>query len=1016
MQRKPFIRVLMLIACLFSAAQSPLPAYGGAEPIKLGVLAFPSKTQAQAQWQPLTVVLKQAMPERDFVVIALSHPELDQAVAARQLDFVLTNGGHYVLLRNRNGLSSPLATLASDETGRSLTVFGGVIFCRAGQADINTLSDIKGKTVAAVATESQGAYQVQAYELSRVGIRLPQDVKLITTGNPHDQVVEAVLAGRADVGFVRSGVLEGMVREGKLDIKQLKILNSQVLPGFPLQISTRLYPEWPFAAMPNIDENLARRVVAVLFELDENKAATRAMGIHGFVVPADYSPVEDMLRELRLPPFDVAPSFTLQDVWTLYRWQTMGALLAGGVILSLAVSVLLMYRRLAVSHNVVLLHQQKLQESEEKFRALVESTSDWIWEVDRNGRYTYISPKVEALLGYKPEEVLGKSPFDFIPPDEVQAVGKIFGEAIVKRAPLVALENTNIHKDGRLVVLETSGVPFFDPNGEFVGYRGIDRDITERKQTAQALVEASLLLGKELAERKAAEQELQAANEQLSILLDLLPIAVYRCRADGDFAVTYMSHNVVTVTGYESRDFIEDSKLWFTHLHPDDASRLDSELTILFEKGMNTYEYRWLAADGSYRWVQDSQRLIRSEDGTPSYMVGIWQDITERNLSEKALQEQFHLLQVLIDAIPTPVFYKDTTGLYIGCNKAFQEYIGREKEQIVGKSVYDMAPKELAEAYHKMDLALFAEQRVQRYESSVMYADGTKHEVLFNKAPFNKKDGSLGGLVGVIFDITERQRAAEEVRKLNDELELKVQERTKQLLDAQEELVRKEKLAVLGQVAGSVGHELRNPLGVMNNAVYFLQTVLTDADETTREYLEIIKNEIADAERIVSDLLDAVRSKPPQPEEVNIRELIDNTLRKLTVPSSITVELDIPATLPPLWVDVMQIQQVFRNLISNAVEAMPDGGTLTISVIENRQEGTVTVSVQDSGVGMTPEQQNHLFQPLFTTKARGIGLGLVVVQNLTQANGGSVEVQSEPGKGTLFTITLPSDDSAVETA
>ena len=270
--------------------------------------------------------------------------------------------------------------------------------------------------------------------------------------------------------------------------------------------------------------------------------------------------------------------------------------------------------------------------------------------------------------------------------------------------------------------------------------------------------------------------------------------------------------------------------------------------------------------------------------------------------------------------------------------------------------------------------------------------------------------------MGVIFDITERQRAAEEVRKLNDELELKVQERTKQLLDAQEELVRKEKLAVLGQVAGSVGHELRNPLGVMNNAVYFLQTVLTDADETTREYLEIIKNEIADAERIVSDLLDAVRSKPPQPEEVNIRELIDNTLRKLTVPSSITVELDIPATLPPLWVDVMQIQQVFRNLISNAVEAMPDGGTLTISVIENRQEGTVTVSVQDSGVGMTPEQQNHLFQPLFTTKARGIGLGLVVVQNLTQANGGSVEVQSEPGKGTLFTITLPSDDSAVETA
>ena len=179
MHMKPFIRVLMLIACLLSAAQSPIPAYG-AEPIKLGVLAFPSKAQALAQWQSLAVILKQAMPERDVVVVAFSHSELNQAVASRQLDFVLTDAGHYLLLRNRNGLSSPLATLASNGIGRSLTVYGGVIFRRVGQADINMLSDINGKTVAAFAVESLGAYQMQAYELSRVGIRLPQDVKLIT--------------------------------------------------------------------------------------------------------------------------------------------------------------------------------------------------------------------------------------------------------------------------------------------------------------------------------------------------------------------------------------------------------------------------------------------------------------------------------------------------------------------------------------------------------------------------------------------------------------------------------------------------------------------------------------------------------------------------------------------------------------------------------------------------------------------------------------------------------------------
>lgn len=232
------------------------------------------------------------------------------------------------------------------------------------------------------------------------------------------------------------------------------------------------------------------------------------------------------------------------------------------------------------------------------------------------------------------------------------------------------------------------------------------------------------------------------------------------------------------------------------------------------------------------------------------------------------------------------------------------------------------------------------------------------------------------------------------------------------LRNTQDELVRREKLAMLGQIAGSVGHELRNPLGVMSNAVYFLQSVLSDADETTREYLSIINDEIAGSERIVSDLLDSVRTKPSHPENLYVLELIENTLRKFTVPSAIAVKLDIPTNLPALRVDAMQINQVFRNLFSNALEAMPEGGTLEIRANENRQDGTVTIKVMDSGVGMTPEQIVRLFQPLFTTKARGIGLGLVVVKNLTLANGGMVAVQSEHGKGTAFSVTLPSAGSA----
>ncbi|MDD5057350.1 MAG: ATP-binding protein [Sideroxydans sp.] len=242
-------------------------------------------------------------------------------------------------------------------------------------------------------------------------------------------------------------------------------------------------------------------------------------------------------------------------------------------------------------------------------------------------------------------------------------------------------------------------------------------------------------------------------------------------------------------------------------------------------------------------------------------------------------------------------------------------------------------------------------------------------------------------------------------RRLNEELEIKVQQRTQQLLSAQEELVRKEKLALLGQVADNVGHELRNPLGVMNNAVYFLQTVHADSDATTKEYLGIIKDEIADAERIVSDLLDAVRSKPPHPEPVNVAEWIAQALRKCDIPATVNVSQDMQPGLPPASVDPMHLHQVLWNLFTNAVEAMPGGGTLQIGASE--AGGQLRISVKDSGCGMTAEQQAKLFQPLFTTKPRRIGLGLVVVKNLTQLNGGSVSAQSEPGKGSTFTVTLP---------
>ena len=156
--------------------------------------------------------------------------------------------------------------------------------------------------------------------------------------------------------------------------------------------------------------------------------------------------------------------------------------------------------------------EDQLRRSQGRFQALAEQTSDWIWEVDETGAYTYCSPKVMDLLGYEPQEVLGKTPFDLMPPEEAARVSALFGPIVEARRPFDGLENTNRHKDGHLVVLETSGVPITNGDGSYVGYRGIDRDITARKEAEKALRQSHDELERRVEERT---RELEAANEGL---------------------------------------------------------------------------------------------------------------------------------------------------------------------------------------------------------------------------------------------------------------------------------------------------------------------------------------------------------------------------------------------------------------------------------------------------------------------------------------------------------------------
>jgi len=274
--------------------------------------------------------------------------------------------------------------------------------------------------------------------------------------------------------------------------------------------------------------------------------------------------------------------------------------------------------------------------------------------------------------------------------------------------------------------------------------------------------------------------------------------------------------------------------------------------------------------------------------------------------------------------------------------------------------------------------------------------------------------------------------------KMETKLKDMVEERTQELQSAQEQLIRQEKLAALGQLAGGVAHELRNPLGAIKNAAYYLNMVLEQPDPDIKQALEIVDKEVETSERIISSLLDLARTRPPLQRKLDLNHVVRKALSRAAVPQNIDIVTQLDETLPPIPADPRQLAQVFDNIILNAIQAMtlPGAvgtlGQLTIQTLGSvgpsllSSLGWVRVSFSDTGIGIPAENLDKLFEPLFTTKAKGIGLGLALAKSMVEGHGGKIEVKSplsktslgdrtdEIKKGSTFSITLPTNEGPVD--
>jgi len=369
-----------------------------------------------------------------------------------------------------------------------------------------------------------------------------------------------------------------------------------------------------------------------------------------------------------------------------------------------------------------------------------------------------------------------------------------------------------------------------------------------------------------------------------------------------------------------------------------------------------------------------------------------------------AFSNDRHQLDVLFGKISQAFSYGrivcDSKGkavdfILLEVNSKFTELMGIKRQEVIGKRATAAFP---SDSQHLSDYINFLgeaalTQKPVRFESYVKPFD--KWFSVFAYSP------RKGYFVTLLEDITEHKKAQEALEKSQSELQMK----NKQLLEAQAELVKSERLAAIGELAAMVGHDLRNPLTGIKNAAYVIRKK-QDAllDETSKEMLAVIDRSVFHANKIISDLLDYSREMRLDLEECSPRPLINYALLALNRPNNIKV-MDLTENEPKIWVDSNRIVRVFTNLIQNAFDAMPNGGVLKIKTRVNGD--SLEFVFADNGVGMSEETIEKIFKPLFTTKPTGMGLGLPICKRFVEAHGGKLTVSSKLGEGSSFIMELP---------
>ncbi|MGD2201750.1 MAG: PAS domain S-box protein, partial [Candidatus Bathyarchaeota archaeon] len=487
---------------------------------------------------------------------------------------------------------------------------------------------------------------------------------------------------------------------------------------------------------------------------------------------------------------------------------------------------------------------------------------------------------------------------------------------------------------------------------------------------------------------------LRTSEKQYRSLLEASRDAVFVI-TEGKFV--YVNQRTVELMGYSSAEELLEADSLDT-VAPEDRDRAFKMIRGRpMDEGLPVrYEIRLLRKDGKILDVENHVSLIEFE-GKPASLV-FTRDITDRKRMEKDLRESEKRYRNLIELAPDGIVSIDLKGYVKTINEAFSKHTGFPPEEIIDRHITKIA-------------TIRAQDLPRALKLFGLFVQGKTYPPL--EFIYKRKDGSTGWgeahaqmveieegkkeILVILREISDRKQMEEELHRHTDKLEEVVGERTRELLDA-------ERLSAAGRVAAMVGHDLRSPLQAIRNSTYLMKRT----PDNTEQMLDTIERNVDRAVEMLERFRTQTREEPLKIETSDLTALINRAVEETGIPSSVEITLELQRTLDDIPLDPGKIRRVLDNLIQNAVEAMPEGGSLTIE--GGLDEGGLTLRVTDTGTGIPEEDIQNLFTPFHTTKPKGMGLGLAYCRRAVEAHGGTITAQSQEGAGTTFTIRLPTQN------